>query len=184
MKHALRLGIVLAALWLLLSGYFDKPLILAFGVISVALTVYVTHRMKILDADTLPLWYAARAYMYWPWLGVQIVKSNIRVAQIILTRGEMPYSPTLAVVPSSQKTALGAVIFANSITLTPGTVSIDVGGDGILVHALEQAGIDDLREGEMNRRVSAFEGLSSETIAEENTPPAAEAAADQKKDKA
>ncbi|WP_413203815.1 Na+/H+ antiporter subunit E [Rhodospirillum sp. A1_3_36] len=157
MIHAFALGGLLYVLWLLLSGYWTDPLLLSLGLGSAVLCVLTALRMGIVDREGVPIRQAARAFTYWPWLAWQVVLSNISVAKIILNP-KLPISPTLAVVPYTQKTDLGQVIYANSITLTPGTISVDVAGDGILVHALEASGITDLEEGEMDRRVTAFEG--------------------------
>lgn len=147
----------LAVLWLLLSGYWTDPLLLGLGVLSVALCVFIAWRMRIVDAEGVPVFLVPRSLSYLPWLVWQIAQSNLRVARLILSR-DLPISPTLAVLRTSQKTDLGQVIYANSITLTPGTISVDVEGDNILVHALERGGIDDLMTGEMDRRVTTFEG--------------------------
>ncbi|HSS64599.1 MAG TPA: Na+/H+ antiporter subunit E, partial [Gammaproteobacteria bacterium] len=94
---------------------------------------------------------------YIGWLTLEVIKSNLDVARRILSP-RLPISPTVVWVPASQKTELGRVIFANSITLTPGTVSIDVQEGEIEVHALSKEGADALLKGEMNRRVTAVEG--------------------------
>ncbi|MCF8481494.1 MAG: Na+/H+ antiporter subunit E [Rhodospirillum sp.] len=157
MIHAVALGGMLYVLWLLLSGYWTDGLLLSLGAVSTVLCVLTARRMGIVDREGVPIRQAIRAVTYWPWLAWQVILSNITVAKIILNP-KLPISPTLAIVPYTQKTDLGQVIFANSITLTPGTISVDMALDGILVHALEGSGIDDLMEGEMDRRVTAFEG--------------------------
>jgi multicomponent Na+:H+ antiporter subunit E len=88
-----------------------------------------------------------------------IFRSNIDVALRILNP-RLPISPTLIRTRASQKHALGKVIYANSITLTPGTVSVEVEDDLILVHALSRKSAGELQEGEMDRRVTAIEGAS------------------------
>ena len=67
-------------------------------------------------------------------------------------------SPTMIRVRASQQTDLGQVIYANSITLTPGTISVDVANNEILVHALSENGARDLLGGKMDRRVSKMAG--------------------------
>jgi len=85
------------------------------------------------------------------------VKSAWDVTRIILNP-RLPVSPTLVRVKTSQKTTVGVVTYANSITLTPGTISVDVGRGEILVHALTREGAAGLQSGEMDRRVTRFEG--------------------------
>ena len=70
----------------------------------------------------------------------------------------LPISPTMVTVRGTQKTAVGLVTYANSITLTPGTISVDVVDNDITVHALVEAGAEDLKGGGMDRRVTRFEG--------------------------
>ena len=93
----------------------------------------------------------------YPWLMWQIVKSNIDVARIILQR-EPSISPTMFLVEAGQKTELGHVIYANSITLTPGTITVDVIDGKLEIHALTKEAAAELETGEMDRRVTRMEG--------------------------
>lgn len=156
MVHAIRLGIVLYCLWLVLSGYY-LALILSLGALSVLLVVFISMRMDIIDHETYPVRLTWGVVSFWGWLVGQIVKANIDVARVILSPS-LPISPTVVRVKASQRTKLGVVTYANSITLTPGTVSMDIDGDTILVHALTEEGARDLETGEMDRRVSKMEG--------------------------
>lgn len=145
-----------AALWLLWSGLF-KPLMLAFGVFSCVLVAWITSRLQIVDASERPLLIFLRMIAYIPWLIWQVIKSNVDVAKRIW-QIDMPITPTIITVPASQKTALGLVIHANSITMTPGTLSIDVEPGEIEVHALAEETLRELQDGEMDRRVRRLEG--------------------------
>ena len=78
----------------------------------------------------------------------------------IIVDPALPISPTMVRVKTSQKTQVGQVTYANSITLTPGTISVAIAGDEILVHALTREGAQGVADGDMDRRVTAFEGLS------------------------
>ncbi len=97
-----------------------------------------------------------RAFLYWPWLIVEIIKANIDVARVILRR-KMPINPSLIEVKSTQETELGQVVYANSITLTPGTVTVAIDKDIMTVHALTGGAAEGLQRGEMDRRVTALE---------------------------
>lgn len=152
MVHGLSLGGVLFGTWLLLSGH-DEPLLLGLGVASAALVVFITHRMDVIDREGHPVHLSWRATTYWPWLLVEIAKANIDVAGRVLAP-RRSISPTLLRIRSTQRTDLGRVIFANSITLTPGTVSVEVREGEILVHALSRDAADGLAEGEMDRRAT------------------------------
>lgn len=132
---------------------------LFFGLGSCLLVAYIVSGLKIVDSDERPMLIFARMIGYVPWLTKEIIKSNIDVAKRIW-QPQMPISPTIVTVNASQRTALGLVIHANSITLTPGTLSIDVEPGLIEVHALSSDSIPDLESGDMDGRVSRLEGQS------------------------
>lgn len=153
--RALSLGVALYGLWFALSGH-TEPLLLAFGAVSCAIVVLIAWRFGILDRESVPLHLGLRFIGYWAWLAGQIVKSNLEVARLVLQPNAI--DPRLVRVKATQHSDIGRVIHANSITLTPGTVSIEIEGDEILVHALtpklsKPHGLDAL-----DRRVSALEG--------------------------
>jgi len=148
--------LVLFAFWLLLSGFFTAFLMTA-GVASSLAVVLFARRMDVIDHEGHPVHLAPRALLiYWPWLIKEIVKSAWTVAGIILRPG-LPISPTLLRVRTTQHTDVGRTTFANSITLTPGTISVEVGRDEFLVHALTRQSASELAAGEMDRRVTEFE---------------------------
>lgn len=158
MRYTLCLLASLAGLWLLLSGHYT-PLLLGLGAVSCLLVTLLARRMWLVDEETHPLQLAQRLPGYWLWLAREIAGSNLDVAGRILRPG-LPISPTMIRLSTHEKTELGQVIYANSITLTPGTVSVELRGGEIGVHALTRAGAGDLREGEMDRRVQVLEGGS------------------------
>ena len=156
MRYRLSLFVMLAAVWLLLSGHYT-PLLLVFGALSCAFVTYLAQRFDVVDHESHPLHMWWRLPSYWIWLLVEIVKGNIDVGYRII-HPSLPIDPRLFEVEASQKTDLGRVVFANSITLTPGAISVDVRGDKILVHALSAEGAEDLRRGTMNAKATALEG--------------------------
>ena len=93
---------------------------------------------------------------YWPWLAVEIAKSAWAVTKVVLSPS-LPISPTMTVVTAGQKTGPGIATYANSITLTPGTITVGVDGNRLTVHALVKEGADDLEAGGMDARVTQFE---------------------------
>ena len=148
--------VALYLFWLLLSGYF-VAFLLAAGAGCAAAVVLVARRMDVVDHEGHPLHLGLRALLsYWPWLAGEIVKSGWDVSRRILDP-RLPVSPTLARFKPSQATALGLVIHANSITLTPGTISVEVTAGEFLVHALTQEGAAGLAGSEMDRRVAELE---------------------------
>ena len=155
--HALTLGLGLFGLWLLLSGHYDSPLLLTLGVISCIAVVFIAQRMDVVDHESVPLQVRFGFIGYLAWLTKEIVLANIAVAKIIISPS-LPLGPLLFRVKTSQKTDVGRVTHANSITLTPGTISVEVDDDGIIVHALTGDFARDTANGEMDRRVTAVEG--------------------------
>lgn len=150
------LGVLLTLFWLLMSGHYTA-LINSLGIVSIALVIYCAWRMDVVDHEVnLGKLHPVKLLKYYLWLFKEIVVSNITVAKYILAP-KMPIKPQLLTVSAPQKTEIAKVFYANSITLTPGTVSLDVDKDSILVHSLNIDDTDSLREGEMAKRVSELE---------------------------
>lgn len=154
--HVISLYAALFGIWLLLSGIFD-PFFLSLAAVSCALIVYLARRMDLIDHEGVPVHVSWRFALYLPWLVWQIVLANVDVFRRIVDP-RLPIDPELRWVPADQKTDLCRAIFANSITLTPGTVSTDVDSGRIRVHAIDQSGLDELEAGAMNARVCRLEG--------------------------
>ena len=150
---SITLFIVLFGFWLLMSGYYT-PLILSLGVISCLLCVYLTIKGKFLDNETLPIYFFPRLIQYTLWLIKEILKSNIQTAKVIIMKSE---EPELFSVKATQKTNEGKVTYANSITLTPGTVTTQIKNDVFEVHALTKDFGDDVRSSEMDKMVTWLE---------------------------
>jgi len=148
--------LVLYALWLLLSGHGETWL-LALGALSALGVLLFSLRMEVVDHESYPLHlHPVRVVRYWGWLLAEIVRSGIAVTRSILDPA-LPISPTVVRVRTSGRSPLGRVVYANSITLTPGTVSIDVTEGEIEVHALTREFAQDLEGGEMDRRIRGLE---------------------------
>lgn len=156
MVHAISLFAALYGIWLALSGHYT-PFLLIAGVVCAVIVVAIAWRMDVVDHEGQPVQLTWRLPGYWAWLSVQIFIAAVDVTRRVLSP-RLDIDPTLERVPTSQRTDVGRVIYANSITLTPGTVSTDVSGGTIEVHALSPKGIDDLKAGAMDRHVSRLEG--------------------------
>ena len=157
MLRATSLFVLLYAVWLLLSGHFGEPLLLALGAASSAAVVAIAWRMDLIDNEGHPVQLSWRILFYWPWLLWEIAKANVAVARIIL-HPALPIAPVVLRARTSQRSELGQVIYANSITLTPGTVSVDVEESAIHVHCLTRDLAASIENGDMDRRVSKVEG--------------------------
>ena len=150
------MALILFGLWLLFSGHY-APLQLTLGAASSILVAWITDRMGMLAREPDATWLRPhRCVAYIGWLAWQVAKANADVALRILNPAKN-ISPRVVRVPSTQHSDLARTVYANSITLTPGTISIDVGKDTITVHALSREGAKDLAGGEMGERVSALE---------------------------
>jgi len=147
---------LLLGVWLLLSGFFT-PFFLGLAVICCALVVIIVARMDRVDGEPLSLSIKSSVIGYFPWLAWQILRANIDVMRLVLQR-DMKIDPQLEWVPAGQKSELGVAIYANSITLTPGTITTGVEGDQLEIHALTWRDVDGREEDEMDRRVTVVEG--------------------------
>lgn len=146
----------LLAFWLLLSGHFTVFLVLAgFG--SSAAVVWVALRMEVVDREGVPIDLWRIVFLYWPWLAWEIVKAAWNVTRIIL-HPRLPISPTLVRFHPSQRSVVGLVTHANSITLTPGTITVEASATEFLVHGLTKAGAEASVDSEMDRRLARLEG--------------------------
>jgi multicomponent Na+:H+ antiporter subunit E len=150
------LATFLFAFWLALSGHYT-PVLIAAGAVSALACVLVAIRARVADAEGHPIELFRGAVTYFPWLIREIAKSGWSVAKIIV-HPRLPISPTMTVVRASQRTTAGVATYANSITLTPGTITVRLKGNDLTVHALTRDGALDLEGGAMDRRVSRFEG--------------------------
>ncbi len=145
--------VLLFLLWLSLSGHFE-PLLLGFGVASVALTVFLSRRMNIIDHESYPLHLSLKFPGFFLYLFREIVKANIDVVTRVLRWRGASVSPQVIEIPQLQKSDLGAVIYANSITLTPGTVTLRLSKDSLTVHALSKEAARELATNAMSKEIS------------------------------
>ncbi len=146
----------LVSFWLLLSGMFT-PFLVAAGVGSAMVILLLSRHMDSLDADSGSMqlrW--PSLFTYVPWLLKEIVKSGLDVSWRVL-HPALPISPAMVEFSPSQTTAVGLVIHANSITLTPGTITVVVDQGRFLVHALSAQAADGLAGSEMDQRCQALE---------------------------
>ena len=154
LSHVIKLSLFLFAVWLLLSGHYT-PLLLGLGVMSSLLVVLLAVRVDLVDRQVVTVLFKPRSLLYLLWLGREIIKSNIDVTLRILDP-KLRISPNVIRVKATQRSELGRVTYANSITLTPGTLTLDVSDGRLLVHALTAEGAESLEDGEMLRRVAAI----------------------------
>lgn len=143
--------ISLSLFWLLLSGHFSA-LFLGFGAMSVVLVVWFLRRMDRADGEPNALYPTLALLRYIAWLLWEVVKANVDLARRIWDP-ELPIEPNWSRLDTKVSTPAEKTLYANSITLTPGTLTTDVGDDHFWIHALSKEGIEKLRRGEMERRI-------------------------------
>lgn len=152
MLNALILFILLFLTWIILSGFFGAFFIVS-GIMSCVAAILISKKLGALPAKPYRLRCGFRFIGYFVWLIKEIIKSSWDVS-IRMWQAEPNISPKLAWVPTVQKDDIGITMFANSITLTPGTVAVMAEEKQMLVHALCAKGIDDLVAGDMDRRIA------------------------------
>jgi len=145
------LTVMLIAAWLLWSGFF-KPLLLGLGAFSVALVVYLSHRLRLFDTDVFALRFSLRLFQFWGWLFKEVILSSLEVSRLVLSP-KMPISPAVFEFKTRCSHPVDVVILGNSITLTPGTLTLNITDDKLIVHSLTRQGIKALEAGEMDRRI-------------------------------
>ena len=151
---SLILFFILLSLWLLMSGHYSI-LIISLGIISCVFCVYVAKRAKLIDDEGLPIFFIPRLSNYLIWLFKEILISNLNTAKVIINGKVEPETFT---VKASQVTDVAKVTYANSITLTPGTVTTKMQKDVFEVHALNSDFGNDVRTNEMDKKVTWLEG--------------------------
>lgn len=138
--RALPTAAALAILWFALSGRTD-PLRVSLGVFSILASLALAMRLGAEETERRSLMRIPQFFGYWLWLGGEIAKANWAVARIVLSP-KMNLSPRMVRTAYRPGTALGRATYANSVTLTPGTVSVDLGHDGVIIHALCEEFVD------------------------------------------
>ncbi len=154
-KYYFILACILVLFWILLSGH-TSILLLSLGLTSILLVTWLVRRMDYNDKTPFRILLSVEFFTYLGWLIWQVIITNIDVARRIW-KTSLPIKPECRRIKVSIKDPIIKTIYANSITLTPGTVTTEVGKDYFIVHALNAEGLDELEDGEMERRLSRLE---------------------------
>ncbi|HPE48993.1 MAG TPA: Na+/H+ antiporter subunit E [Hyphomonas sp.] len=150
MAYFLGLVLALAAFWLGMSGH-TEPLLLILGAVSVALSCILAYRLDIIDREGAPYVRSFGLLAYYPWLFWEIIKANWVVIKACV-KADLDIAPALVKVKTCCRSDLAKVTFANSITLTPGTITVEIDGDKLLVHGLYEQLSQPEAFAEMDRR--------------------------------
>ncbi|WP_028468995.1 Na+/H+ antiporter subunit E [Neptunomonas japonica] len=154
--HIVKWAVVLSIFWLLLSGFIE-PLLLSFGVISVVIVLFILKRMDRAENEPGQIGTSIRLIRYTPWLIGQVFSSAIHVTKLIWGSPDK-VSPAIAKINVKDVPASSRVLYANSITLTPGTLSVDLDENEVTVHALHRSSIEELQEGQMEKKITGIWG--------------------------
>lgn len=142
--------LVFLIIWLGLTGIKSDLVYIFFAILTSVLVYYFAHQLSLLPKKTNIDLLKSLKYVFW--LIAEIIKSSISVSKIAWRRNISIY-PLLEPIISVQNTELGVVIYANSITLTPGTVTLSTEDNKLLVHALDIKFMRDLQDGTMDRKI-------------------------------
>lgn len=151
--------LVMFAFWLMLSGYLDA-FHLVTGLLSSLFVAWISSDLLCGRDFRLgsALAWLGRFIAYLPWLMWEILKANVDLVRLTLSPS-MPIDPSIIKIRPAIKTDLNKTVLANSITLTPGTVTMDVNKDGeFTVHAISKEAAQSLLDGHMPDKVMAVEG--------------------------
>jgi len=146
MNHKVRLTIILVLTWLLLSGMFE-PLMLGFGAASVIFAMWITGRMLRIDQERYTFFVTLSFISFLFKLSIKVIQSNIDVSMRIL--GFRPVESTFITIPMPFNSDVAKVLYANAITLTPGSSSIALSENSLLVHTISNQGATDLANNDM-----------------------------------
>jgi len=143
--------------WILLSGEFTFILITS-GVVASLITAYLSHDIFVGKADLkTETGRVFKFIVYIPWLLWEIILANVEIAYLVLSPKPL-VDPQIVRFKNDLKTDLGIVTLAHSITLTPGTVTVDANREEFVIHAIWQKSAEGIISGEMQRKVKKIEG--------------------------
>lgn len=153
--HYLVTSTILFILWIIMSGFFDAFHLVLGGLMSLLLAHFswdlLFENTKMPFSKRISEIFRFTNYVFW--LLYQIVLANLHVARLVLDP-KLPINPKIIRVPTKLKKDVSFVTYANSITLTPGTITIGVERDYLLVHAIDDKVADDLFSGAMEQRIA------------------------------
>lgn len=148
--------ISLMIFWIVMSGFLT-PIHISLGILSVASVMYVNYKLKVHrffddDMDDLSDLRFGRAVYYFFWMLLQVILAGIHVL-IVISKPKMPIKTTMLQFRADLPSAHAKMILGNSITLTPGTLTVDIDGDLFTVHAIDEKSYASIVSDEMPRQV-------------------------------
>lgn len=138
MKKVISLSLVMFVIWLLLAGVHVQEMIVGAAVsiiLSIIISNYIQLSLNLKSLVKLLMF----VFMYIPIMVVELIKANVDVAKRVLNP-KLPINPGIVKVPTKVKGDLGKLTLANSITLTPGTISLDADEENVYIHWIDVKG--------------------------------------------
>lgn len=153
-------AIAMFSFWILLSGEFTFILITS-GIVASLIVAYLSHDIFIGKPDIkVETRRVFKFIKYLPWLLWKVILANFEIAYLVL-HPKMLVDPQIVRFKTDLKTDLGIVTLANSITLTPGTITVEANKEEFVIHAIWQKSAEGIIDGEMQRKVKEIEGEKS-----------------------
>lgn len=143
--------LAMLAFWLVLSGHYDA-LHMGAGVVCAGLVSLASSDLFTFGTGARSSFRIGRFVLYIPWLLWEILQGSLHVTSLVLR----PSGIRSRVIRfrTHLQNQVAKVVLANSITLTPGTVTVDIEDDLFTVHALSDTAAESLLGGDMERRVA------------------------------
>jgi multicomponent Na+:H+ antiporter subunit E len=155
--YRLSIFLLLCGIWIVFSGQFDR-FHLTLGVLSAAFITAISSEFLFVDRSKSfgeRLLQIIRLPWFLLWMLYQILLSNIHILRLALSPGELPeVEPSLVRIKTKLKTDFGKWMLANSITLTPGTITISIKGDEMLIHSISKTTTSGVLDDEMERKIA------------------------------
>lgn len=149
---------LLLILWVLLSGHLDT-LLLGLGAASCLFVAWLAHRLALPDPHFSTLKFSLNLPRFLPWFFLEVVRCNLEVSWKIL-HPKLPISPNKSTLSVAKLNGVAKTVYANCITLTPGTYTLNIDAETIEVHSLTKEIAASLQQGAMKKRISALQGRS------------------------
>jgi len=138
--------VILVVVWLLLSGIYE-PLMLSFGALSILISLWLTKRMLRIDQEQFTFFVTISLVKFLAQLFYKVIVSNYDVTLRVL--GIRPVESTFITIEVPFDNDVARVLYANAITLTPGSASIALSDHTLLVHTISEQGAQDLAQGDI-----------------------------------
>ncbi len=157
--------VLLFILWLLLSGHYDS-LLLSLGITSCIFITWLSLKLTLFKEDYSTFKFSLNLPRFLPWFFIQVIKSNIDVSWRIL-HPKLPVDPVITSISVTEHNDIGRAVYANCITLTPGTYTLEMDKEHIEVHSLNSNSGEELQKGAISKRILALEGNSNKSTSEQ-----------------